>query len=298
MGRRGRAPAERSTSAARRSRSSRRPATAAPSSRWSSSTPPAGDFGGSSQKTAGRDLATQLADGLRRFKQLVETVRSCAPTRRRTGISLADHLKQRAAQPLERRRESDAVKATVLGRQATASTVENVPDPQILNARDAIIKITTTAICGSDLHLYDGYVPTMQKGDILGHEFMGEVVEVGQGVKNLKVGDRVVVPFPIACGNCNVVPHGCTRSARTRTRTRGIAEKMMGHPTARHLRLLAPDRRLRRRAGRVRARAVRRRRPDQDRGHRSADETGAVPVGHLPDGLHGRRLLRHQAAAT
>jgi threonine dehydrogenase-like Zn-dependent dehydrogenase len=80
--------------------------------------------------------------------------------------------------------------------------VEQVPDPQILNPRDAIIKITRTAICGSDLHLYDGYVPTMQKGDILGHEFMGEVVEVGADVKNLKVGDRVVVPFPIACGNC------------------------------------------------------------------------------------------------
>ncbi len=80
--------------------------------------------------------------------------------------------------------------------------VEEVPDPQILNPRDAIIRITRTAICGSDLHLYDGYVPTMQKGDIMGHEFMGEVVETGAEVKNLKVGDRVVVPFPIACGNC------------------------------------------------------------------------------------------------
>jgi threonine dehydrogenase-like Zn-dependent dehydrogenase len=80
--------------------------------------------------------------------------------------------------------------------------VENVPDPQILNPRDAIIKITRTAICGSDLHLYDGYIPTMEKGDILGHEFMGEVVEVGASNKKLKVGDRVVVPFTIACGNC------------------------------------------------------------------------------------------------
>jgi threonine dehydrogenase-like Zn-dependent dehydrogenase len=80
--------------------------------------------------------------------------------------------------------------------------VENVPDPKILNPRDAILKITSTAICGSDLHLYDGYIPTMQKGDILGHEFMGEIVEVGPGVKNLKVGDRVVVPFTIACGHC------------------------------------------------------------------------------------------------
>ena len=80
--------------------------------------------------------------------------------------------------------------------------VESVPDPEILNSRDAIIKITTTAICGSDLHLYNGYIPTMQAGDILGHEFMGEVVETGKDVPNLQKGDRVVVPFTIACGNC------------------------------------------------------------------------------------------------
>jgi threonine dehydrogenase-like Zn-dependent dehydrogenase len=78
--------------------------------------------------------------------------------------------------------------------------VEQVPDPQILNPRDAIIKVTTTAICGSDLHLLDGFIPTMKAGDILGHEFMGEVVEVGKANKKLKVGDRVVVPFTIACG--------------------------------------------------------------------------------------------------
>jgi threonine dehydrogenase-like Zn-dependent dehydrogenase len=81
--------------------------------------------------------------------------------------------------------------------------VQDVPDPKILNGRDAIVRITSTAICGSDLHLYNGFVPTMMKGDILGHEFMGEVMEVGKDVSNLKVGDRVVVPFPIACGNCN-----------------------------------------------------------------------------------------------
>ncbi|MGE5612528.1 MAG: zinc-dependent alcohol dehydrogenase [Bacillota bacterium] len=80
--------------------------------------------------------------------------------------------------------------------------VENVPDPKIINPRDAIVKITLTAICGSDLHLYDGYIPTMERGDILGHEFMGEVVEVGPEVKNTKVGDRVVVPFTISCGSC------------------------------------------------------------------------------------------------
>jgi threonine dehydrogenase-like Zn-dependent dehydrogenase len=80
--------------------------------------------------------------------------------------------------------------------------VETVPDPQIVNPRDAIVKVTTTAICGSDLHIYGGYIPTMERGDILGHEFMGEVVEVGRDNTRLKVGDRVVVPFTIACGRC------------------------------------------------------------------------------------------------
>ena len=80
--------------------------------------------------------------------------------------------------------------------------IDNVPDPKIENDGDVIIKITATAICGSDLHLYDGYQPTMEKGDILGHEPMGEVVEVGSSVKKLKKGDRVVVPFTISCGKC------------------------------------------------------------------------------------------------
>lgn len=80
--------------------------------------------------------------------------------------------------------------------------VMKVPDPSLINPHDAIVKVTTTAICGSDLHLYDGYIPTMEKGDILGHEFMGEVVDVGHAVDNLQVGDRVVVPFTIACGKC------------------------------------------------------------------------------------------------
>ncbi len=80
--------------------------------------------------------------------------------------------------------------------------VEEVSDPKILNPRDAIVRVTLTAICGSDLHLYNGFVPTMEKGDILGHEFMGEIVELGSAVKNLNVGDRVVVPFCISCGAC------------------------------------------------------------------------------------------------
>jgi threonine dehydrogenase-like Zn-dependent dehydrogenase len=80
--------------------------------------------------------------------------------------------------------------------------VVDTPDPKIINPHDAIVRVTLTAICGSDVHLYDGFVPTMMRGDILGHEFMGEVVETGPQVKSLKVGDRVIVPFPIACGKC------------------------------------------------------------------------------------------------
>lgn len=80
--------------------------------------------------------------------------------------------------------------------------VDNVPDPEILNPRDAIVKITSTAICGSDLHIYDGFIPSMMPGDIVGHEFMGEIVETGPEVTNLKKGDRVIIPFPISCGHC------------------------------------------------------------------------------------------------
>jgi threonine dehydrogenase-like Zn-dependent dehydrogenase len=109
--------------------------------------------------------------------------------------------------------------------------VENVPDPEILNDRDAIVKISSTAICGSDLHLYDGYIPTMKRGDILGHEFMGEVVEAGAGVTNLAVGDRVVVPFPIACGDCWSCKHELYSVCENSNPNSGIAEKMFGHST-------------------------------------------------------------------
>ncbi|HZQ62943.1 MAG TPA: alcohol dehydrogenase catalytic domain-containing protein, partial [Casimicrobiaceae bacterium] len=107
--------------------------------------------------------------------------------------------------------------------------VEQVPDPKILNPRDAIVKISSTAICGSDLHLYDGYVPTMMSGDILGHEFMGQVVEVGREVKNLKVGDRVVVPFPIACGNCFFCRQELFSLCENSNPNAAMAEKMWGH---------------------------------------------------------------------
>jgi threonine dehydrogenase-like Zn-dependent dehydrogenase len=110
--------------------------------------------------------------------------------------------------------------------------VENVPDPSILDDRDAIVQITSTAICGSDLHLYDGYIPTMKRGDILGHEFMGEVVDVGRGVSNLAVGDRVVVPFPIACGACWHCRHDLWSLCENSNPNAGLAEKAFGHPTA------------------------------------------------------------------
>jgi threonine dehydrogenase-like Zn-dependent dehydrogenase len=106
--------------------------------------------------------------------------------------------------------------------------VETVPDPKLLNPRDAIIKITSTAICGSDLHLYDGYIPTMEKGDILGHEPMGEVIEVGSEVKNLKVGDRVVVPFTISCGNCFFCKKELWSLCDNSNPNAGIAEKLYG----------------------------------------------------------------------
>ena len=107
--------------------------------------------------------------------------------------------------------------------------VDNVPDPQILNPRDAIVKISSTAICGSDLHLYNGFVPGMEKGDILGHEFMGEIVELGKAVTNLKVGDRVVIPFPIACGSCFFCQEKLYSVCENSNPNAALAEKMWGH---------------------------------------------------------------------
>ena len=107
--------------------------------------------------------------------------------------------------------------------------VETVPDPTIINPRDAIVRITSTAICGSDLHLYDGYIPTLEKGDILGHEFMGEVVEVGKGVTNLAVGDRVVVPFTISCGACFFCERQLWSLCDDSNPNAWMAEKMYGY---------------------------------------------------------------------
>jgi threonine dehydrogenase-like Zn-dependent dehydrogenase len=110
--------------------------------------------------------------------------------------------------------------------------VEQVPDPELLNPRDAIVRVTSTAICGSDLHLYNGFIPAMEKGDILGHEFMGEVVDVGKGVGNLKVGDRVVVPFPISCGNCFFCKKEMYSLCENSNPNAVMAEKLWGHSPA------------------------------------------------------------------
>jgi threonine dehydrogenase-like Zn-dependent dehydrogenase len=109
---------------------------------------------------------------------------------------------------------------------------DTVPDPQIEQPRDAIIKVTSCAICGSDLHLYDGFMPGMQSGDIMGHEFMGEVVEVGSENKKLKVGDRVVVPFTIICGECDQCKRGNFSVCERTNRNGNLAAKMFGHTTA------------------------------------------------------------------
>jgi threonine dehydrogenase-like Zn-dependent dehydrogenase len=107
--------------------------------------------------------------------------------------------------------------------------VLDVPDPKILNPRDAVVKITSTAICGSDLHMYDGYIPGMMAGDIVGHEFMGEVVEVGNFVRNLRVGDRVVVPFTIACGSCFSCQLQLWSLCENSNPNAWMAEKLWGH---------------------------------------------------------------------
>jgi threonine dehydrogenase-like Zn-dependent dehydrogenase len=110
--------------------------------------------------------------------------------------------------------------------------VENIPDARILNHGDALVKITLTAICGSDLHMYDGFVPTMRQGDILGHEFMGEVVEVGRDVHNLKKGDRVVVPFTICCGRCFYCRKGLWSLCDNSNPNASLERAMYGSATA------------------------------------------------------------------
>ena len=110
--------------------------------------------------------------------------------------------------------------------------VREVPDPKILSRGDCIVKVTSTAICGSDLHLYNGFLPMMEPGDIMGHEFMGEVVEVGAGVKRVQVGDRVVIPFPISCGRCAKCEAGLYSVCENSNPNAYIAEKLLGESPA------------------------------------------------------------------
>jgi threonine dehydrogenase-like Zn-dependent dehydrogenase len=110
---------------------------------------------------------------------------------------------------------------------------ESVPDPEIEHDRDAIIKVTSCAICGSDLHLFDHFMPGMESGDIMGHETMGEVLEVGSGAKHsLKVGERVVIPFTIICGECEQCRRGNFSVCERTNRNKQVADKMFGHATA------------------------------------------------------------------
>ena len=110
--------------------------------------------------------------------------------------------------------------------------VETVPDPVIVNGHDVILRVTMSTTCGSDLHFIDGYIPRMRAGDVIGHEFMGEVVETGRDVTKIKKGDRVVVPSFICCGQCWYCQHDSGRSATTPTQTRKCRLPLLGYPTA------------------------------------------------------------------
>jgi threonine dehydrogenase-like Zn-dependent dehydrogenase len=129
------------------------------------------------------------------------------------------------------RRGSDTMRALVW-RGTTDIRCDTVPDPKIEAGRDAIVKVTSYAICGSDLHLYNHFMPGMKKGDVMGHELMGAVVEVGRDNKKLKVGDRVVVPFTIICGECEQCRRGYYSVCERTNRNKDLASKVFGHTTA------------------------------------------------------------------
>src|SRR5262245_49383956 len=170
--------------------------------------------------------------------------------------------------------------------------VEQVTDPEILNPRDAIVRVTLTAICGSDLHLWNGVIPTMREGDILGHEFMGEVVDVGRGVRDLSRGDRVVVPFPIACGTCFFCREGLTSLCDNSNPNAEMAEALYGFSASGLFGYSHLYGGYAGGTGRARSRAVRRRGPSQAAGA-GQRRAGAVPVRRVSDRLHGRGVLRH-----
>ncbi len=162
--------------------------------------------------------------------------------------------------------------------------VERVPDPEILNPTDAIIEVTAAAVCGSDLHIYDGYIPSVMKGDILGHETVGVVVEVGKEVDNLRVGQRVVVPFPISCGRCWYCQQGLWSLCDNSNPNAWMAEKLWGYSPAGiygYSHLLG---------GYAGGQAEYLRVPFADIGPMALPELrgGSHAGRRLPDGLHGR----------
>ena len=256
-------------------------------------------------KLFGESPEQQVYDDLRRFKQVMETGEvvlsdgsfdgsrhACQrPAQPPASVAAGGEIRSRDGRrparrgpvPHQTRSERGGTMKANRWISPGKTRVERVPDPKILNARDAIVRITSTAICGSDLHLYNGFIPTMEPGDILGHEFMGEVVEVGPGVKNLKVGDRVVVAVPDRLRQLLPVRAAAVLALRELQPERLDGREAVGPLARGRLRLLAPARRLRRRPGRVRARAVRRRRPDQDpRRHRRTSRSCSSPTSSRP----------------
>ena len=246
--------------------------------------PPGGWHGSHSRKLFGKEPEQQMREDLRRFKQ-IRNRRSAHHARPARGPRSYDRPTDRT--------EDRFMRANCWNGENDLR-VEYVPDPSIINPRDAIIRITSTAICGSDLHLYNGYVPTMMEGDILGHEFMGDVVEVGPGVTNLKrrrpcgesVSDRLrrllLLSGPRVLAMRELQPERVDGGEDVGTFTGGT------------VRLLAHARRIRRRASGVRAYSVRGRGAHQSSGP-SHGRAGAVPVGHFSHRLHGRRELQYPA---
>ena len=260
---------------------------------------PGGTVGQAVAKYFGEEPHQQLDDDLRRFKQIVEIGEVMRSDGAPGGKQARQEFPQHPAQPLsEEELGGGAVMKAICWMGRNEVEVQDVPDPRILNARDAIVRVTSTAICGSDLHLLDGYVPTMQKGDVMGHEPMGEVVEVGPGVDatKLRVGDRVVVPFPIACGACVACRASSSPAARTRIPTpesprRCSATRWPGSSATPTSPAASPA------ARRSTSGCLRRRRPAGDRVGPDR-RAGAVPLRHPAHRLHGRRDVRHHPATS